>query len=143
MRNGVIATTIVVSVLAACHRQPEPTYEYGETVTYTSTADDPAPQQVNPTVGAPAPPTAPASGGTSTSAEAVPLADAAVERDGAWTATVQTGSSPTATPAAPDDPAEEGGSGASAPTTAPAADAPDPDAPATVSPGRWYKARPW
>lgn len=31
--------------LAACHRQPRPTYEYEPTETYVSTAGDPAPQR--------------------------------------------------------------------------------------------------
>ena len=46
---------VVAAMAAACHRQPQPVLEYGETVTYTSTANDPTPQPVAPAPGIPLP----------------------------------------------------------------------------------------
>ena len=43
MRRSWTVAIGLATILAACHRQPKPVLEYGETVTYTSTAADPAP----------------------------------------------------------------------------------------------------
>jgi len=129
MRSALMAGCVVVTAVAACHRKPEPTFEYGETVTYTSTAADPVPQQVPP---------APAAGGAASPPSATPPAEpapaATAERDGEWTTTVHT-AAPPSPPAAPEEP------------TAPAASEPAAPAPsepaAPPAPRRWYKAKPW
>ena len=127
-----MAGAIVVSALVACHRQPEPTYEYGETVTYTSTAGDPAPQDPSPTVRAPVSSAAPPPRNTlPAAAEPAPSGDTVVERDGEWTTTVDTEPSSASAPAAEEAPAP------------PATAAPDPPAPETIPRERWYKAKPW
>jgi hypothetical protein len=49
---GVLSVLVSAFVLASCRRAPRPTYEYGETVTITSTeAEGSAPAQ--PSAGAP------------------------------------------------------------------------------------------
>jgi hypothetical protein len=141
MRNGLIAVAVVAGSLAACHRQPQPTYEYGETVTYTSTAADPQP----PSTAGSAAPAAPSSTATSAPSESAPTAAGPapatiVERDGDWTVTVDT--------AAPADPAPDAAPGAATPPddapAAPAAAPPPASGDASApTPGRWYKAKPW
>lgn len=127
----------VVVLAAACHRQPAPVLEYGETVTYTSTAADPAPRRVP---AAEAGGMAAADAPATTPAPAVPPATAreaaerlpapaqpaqnpaavSVDAEGEWTTTVYTADAP----------------------AAPAAPAPPPtDAPAPAR--QWYKAKPW
>jgi len=126
MRRAVLAGCVVVAAVAGCHRKPEPTFEYGETVTYTSTADDPTPRAAPPARWA-----APSSSGTPP-AEAAPAAVS--EGDGEWTTTVHTAASPSAAEA----PAEP----ASAPAAASPAPAPSEPA-ASPAPRQWYKAKPW
>jgi len=120
----------IVVMAAACQRQPAPVLEYGETVTYTSTANDSAPQPLpaahaagsvpeQPPAAAPAPPP--------TEPEAVPTSDAE------WTTTVHTGDVRGVSSSS--EPAE--------PAPAPVDDAPPPPAAERPAPRQWYKAKPW
>jgi hypothetical protein len=144
-RGAVAVVGIVLGALVACHRQPEPTYEYGETVTYTSTADDPAPQPVTPRASPLAAPVASQGAGTQPAASAAAEADDAVAvEDGEWVTTVDAPSLPPEAAAAGDDPSGASRSDEPPPEPAapPAAAPPASDA-EPVQPGRWYKAKRW
>jgi hypothetical protein len=115
---------VVVAMAAACHRQPKAVIEYGETVTYTSTANDPVPQPV-----APAPVAASDTAPATPAAEEAPAAaetpePAAPANEGGWTTSVQS-------PAPPAQPAA-------------ASEASEPSEPSPpAAPRQWYKAKPW
>ena len=136
----------VLMLVAACHRQPAPVLEYGETVTYTSTANDPVANDPVPspataaraTAGAMAPASdaaampAPAEPGTLPLA--APEVPPATTSDGEWTTTVHTGDVGTASsPSASHDELPP----ARTADTPPAAAAEPP------APRQWYKAKPW
>lgn len=121
MRRACVVGVVAALAGAACHRQPKPVLEYGETVTYTSTANDPAPQAAPVGVTAAAPATPPADDAPAAAVAATPdPADPASE--GAWTTTVQTAPPPVDVPAA-------------SPPSEPGASPP--------APRQWYKAKPW
>jgi hypothetical protein len=104
---------VVALLLAGCSGRARPTYEYGPTETYTSTAIDPTPRLA---------PSDPAAGGSDAprSSVAGPAAsDQPLERPVTATETTAPASGPASAP-----PPEE------------------PAAP-PVEPGRWYKAKRW
>jgi hypothetical protein len=139
MAWGRLAGVLVVALLAACNRRPQPVYEYGETVTLTTTEKDRAPAP--PQAGAPRAPAA--------DAAAAPHAGAAIDgavaedavepeaplADGEWTTTVHTDAPP---------PRDESPVAAPEPEPAPAAGGAATAAPdARATPQQWYKAKSW
>lgn len=100
----------VLAVLAgaACHRQPKPTLEWGETVTYTSTAADPVPQATTPVAAPAAQAPLPAAADTEAPPPAEPVSPSASPApepaEGEWTTTVDTADEPAAA-APPENPA--------------------------------------
>jgi hypothetical protein len=158
MVRGWAAGVLVVAVLAACSRRPQPVYEYGETVTLTSTEKDGASAPSPPAEGIRAP--APRDAGTSPMAAPIDgaVTDDVVERpqpsprtmpaaapapaaepeaplaDGAWTTTVHSEAPPPREPPAAASEPEHAPESAGAPASAT-------DVPAT--PRQWYKAKTW
>jgi hypothetical protein len=123
MRRACVVGVVVALVAAACHRQPKPVLEYGETVTYTSTANDPVPQAAPAPVGATAAaPATPPVDDAPVAAAAAPPEPADPASEGEWTTTVQTAPPPAEAPAA-------------SPPSEPSASPP--------APRQWYKAKPW
>jgi len=120
MRRALVGGVVVALAAAACHRQPKTVLEYGETVTYTSTANDPAPQPAataTPDTTAASSAMSPADAASAGTADQAPEPSGATY-DGTWTTSVQT-ESPPSRPAAPSE------------SSAPA------------PPRQWYKAKPW
>jgi hypothetical protein len=160
MAWGRLAGALAVALLVACNRRPQPVYEYGETVTLTSTEKDGAPAPAR--AGAPRAPAprdpaiedaaVPTDGSgredAAVGSERVPRAtpaaisppDEAPEAPFAedeWTTTVQTDAPPARRErlATESEPAPEQASGAG--------DAPSSASDAPATPRQWYRAKSW
>ena len=132
MRRTCVLAVVVALAAGACHRQPKAVIEYGETVTYTSTASDPAPQPVasapvGTTAAAPVAAPVPADDASATAAAETPE-PAAAANEGEWTTSVQTATPPPTAPAVAAPPAKP---------AEPSEPSPPP------APRQWYKAKPW
>jgi hypothetical protein len=130
-RWGSTAGVALFVVLALACSRPRPTYEYGPTETYTSTAKDPTPRRIeDPAAHVASSP--PVRAGQAEGTEAPSPAPSSSAPAPAASAPAPAASAPAPAASAPAPPAP-----------VPAAAAPPPAPEAAPTPGRWYKAKPW